>query len=218
MSLCNTHITKNLPSSTHSCEPLLVRCNSWAELRTQPWTWAVSLGPHTAPRVLCLGFYKDGSHSPGSTFQSFCIMWSSAPAALLSPHCLAASRGNKQGTGRHGDWSSVALSNPASLLINILEGLPTLFLHLMLKQFGRLINSNLLFSSYGIARVSHWKLLKLHEEFESVDMRVSWLSLFVPASVATEEGAVSSVMLWSKQSSVREVFHTFVRKQKWIYI
>lgn len=40
----------------------------------------------------------DGGYSPGSAFQSFCIMWKSAFAAPLSPFSFAARRKNKQ------DW------------------------------------------------------------------------------------------------------------------
>lgn len=49
-------------------------------------------------------------------------------------------------------------------------------------------------------------------------MRVSRVSLCVLALLVTEEGAVSLVILSSKQSSVRcayfNILHTFLRKQK----
>lgn len=104
--------------------------------------------------------YRDGSHSPGNTFQSFCIMWNKAPAALLSPYCLAASRRYKQETGGHRGRELCGLSNQSKRITGT-------HLHQTLKQFGRVINSNLFFSFYGIAQISHWK--SFHWELESKD-------------------------------------------------
>lgn len=59
---------------------------------------------------------------------------------------------------------------------------------------------------------NHYSFMK------SFKVRVSGVSLCVLALLATEEGAVSLVILSSKQSSVRcayfNILHTFLRKQK----
>lgn len=152
-------------------------------------------GVHTAPTVLCLEFAGTVATLLGIHSRAF----ASCEARLLLPCChrtvwLPAGETNK----RLEDIETRALWPFKSSASNgkHSERITGTHLHLTLKQFGRVINSNLLFSFNETAQISSvwWRGWICQDE---------GLSLCVLATLATEEGAVS--LLSSKQSSVWEV-------------